>query len=90
MSDTFEVKLERAARRSLAEELPIEVAVAANNFIYRPLARNPHRVGKQLKPPLFPSFSARRGEYRVLYLVDDNLHRIVIQSIRHRRGAHRT
>ncbi len=35
------------------------------------LLENPHRVGKQLRPPLDDRHSALRGTYRVLYRIDD-------------------
>jgi len=39
------------ARRQLTENLPEAVAAAAYEFITGPLLGNPHRVGKQLRPP---------------------------------------
>ncbi len=53
-------------RRQLAEELPESIAFAAFEFITGPLLDNPHRVGKQLMPPLDDRHSARRGTYRIL------------------------
>ncbi|MDR0365341.1 MAG: type II toxin-antitoxin system RelE/ParE family toxin [Bifidobacteriaceae bacterium] len=84
------VDLAGPARRQLAEELPEAVAAAAANFLCGALAENPHRVGKQLEPPLFPAYSARRGDYRVIYLIDDAARRVIVKSIRHRSRAYRT
>lgn len=40
------------ARRQLTEHLPEAGAAAAYEFLVGPLLDNPHRVGKQLRPPL--------------------------------------
>jgi ParE toxin of type II toxin-antitoxin system, parDE len=55
-----------------------------------PLAENPHRVGKPLLEPLAPQYSARRGEYRVLYLIEDEQVTIIITAATHRADAYRT
>jgi mRNA-degrading endonuclease RelE of RelBE toxin-antitoxin system len=54
------------------------------------LLDNPHRVGKALVPPLAPAWSARRGSYRVLYLIDDDAREVLVTAIRHRSDAYRT
>lgn len=54
------------------------------------LADNPHRVGKQLKAPLFPLYSARRGEYRVIYRILEESQLVEIVTIAHRRGSYRS
>lgn len=89
MTDRFEVVFTRSARRALTEFLPEKVAAAAFKFITGPLAENPHRLGKQLRPPLYPLYSARRGEYRVIYRIIDNRLVIEIVSVAHRRDAYR-
>jgi mRNA interferase RelE/StbE len=86
----YEVRFTRSARRALTDGLPEKVAAAAFEFIYTTLARNPHRLGKQLDPPLFPLYSARRGEYRVIYRIIDTVLVIEIVSVVHRRDAYRT
>jgi mRNA interferase RelE/StbE len=50
----------------------------------------PRRVGKPLNPPLDPAWSARRGDYRVLYLVHDASRTVEVTAIRHRRDAYRS
>jgi mRNA interferase RelE/StbE len=65
------------------------VATAAWNFIMGALRENPQRVGKQLVEPLFPLYSARRGEYRVIYRILDDVLIIEIIAIAHRRDAYR-
>ena len=86
---SYEVRFTRTARRALAEELPEKVATAAWRFIMGALRDNPQRVGKQLMEPLFPLYSARRGEYRVMYRILDEVLIIEIVTIAHRRDAYR-
>jgi mRNA-degrading endonuclease RelE of RelBE toxin-antitoxin system len=85
---TWDVELAGPARRQLAEELPESVAAAVANFLCGALAENPHRVGKRLEPPLFPAYSASRGDYRVIYVIDEAAQRVVVKSIRHRREVY--
>ena len=86
---SYEVRFTRSAKRSLALVLPEKVATAAMNFIMGALSENPHRVGKQLKAPLFPMYSARRGEYRVIYRILDDVVVIEIVAVAHRRDSYR-
>ena len=89
MSEPYEVRFTPGAKRALSSDLPEKIATAAFEFIMGTLALNPHRVGKQLREPLFPLYSARRGEYRVVYdIVDDEL-RIDIVAVAHRRDIYR-
>lgn len=89
MSEPYEVVFTRSARRALEITLPESVAAAAFEFIVGPLAENPRRLGKPLREPLAPLYSARRGEYRVLYRIEDNRMVIEIVTIEHRRDAYR-
>lgn len=87
---TYDVRFTSSAQRALAEELPEKVATAAWNFIMGGLSENPHRVGKQLKEPLFPLYSARRGEYRVIYRIVDETRVIEVVAVAHRRDSYRS
>jgi mRNA-degrading endonuclease RelE of RelBE toxin-antitoxin system len=78
------------ARRQLTEHLPEAVAAAAYEFVVGPLLDNPHRVGKQLRPPLNDRHSARRGTYRVIYRIDDHSRTVTVVDVAHRRDAYRT
>lgn len=84
------LRIARPAVTSLAELLPEKVAAAAYAFITGPLLEEPRRVGKSLDPPLVPAWSARRGDYRVLYLIDDDERVVEVTAIRHRNDAYRT
>jgi mRNA-degrading endonuclease RelE of RelBE toxin-antitoxin system len=77
------------ARRQLAERLPAAVASAAYEFIVGPLLDNPHRVGKRLRPPLDDRHTSRRGTYRVIYRIDDELHTISVLDVGHRGDVYR-
>ena len=77
------------ARRQLTENLPEAVAAAAYEFITGPLLDNPHRIGKQLRPPLEDRHSARRGTYRVIYRIDDDIRTVTVVDVAHRRNAYR-
>ncbi|WES66012.1 type II toxin-antitoxin system RelE/ParE family toxin [Microbacter sp. GSS18] len=57
-------------------------------FIVGPLAGNPRRLGNPLREPLAPFRPARRGEYRVLYRIEDDRLVIEIVTIEHRRDAY--
>lgn len=85
----FRVTYSAAARRDLSTVLPEKVATAAFEFIEGALADNPYRVAKQLREPLYPSYSARRGDYRVLYDIVDDEVRIDVVAVAHRRDAYR-
>ena len=90
MSDAYSVRFTPGAKRALTHELPEKVAAAAFEFIMGALSENPHRVGKPLRPPLAPLYSARRGEYRIIYRIDDDRIIIEVVSITHRRDAYRS
>lgn len=86
----YRLRIARAAARALAEVLPEKVAAAAHEFITGPLLDAPHRVGKPLDPPLAPLWSARRGPYRIIYLVDDADRVVDVTAVRHRTDAYHT
>lgn len=88
--EPYRLQISRPAARALAGVLPAKVAMAAYAFITGPLLDNPRRVGKPLNAPLDPAWSARRGDYRVLYLIDDAARTVKITAVRHRSDAYRS
>jgi mRNA interferase RelE/StbE len=76
------------ARRALTR-LPERVGTAVVGFLYGSLADNPHRVGKPLKLGLDGLRSARRGDYRVIYRIDDDRQRVEVMAIEHRSDVYR-
>jgi mRNA interferase RelE/StbE len=84
----FAIAWTAAARRALTR-LPEKVAVAVVEFLYGSLADGPHRVGKPLKLGLEGLHSARRGDYRVIYRIDDGQRLVTIIAIEHRSDIYR-
>lgn len=84
----YEVVFTGTARRALERDLPEKIAAAAFEFIMGALRENPRRLGKPLREPLAPLYSARRGEYRILYRIIDARLVIEVVSITHRRDAY--
>ena len=90
MTMPFQVKVTRTAVRQLTERLPEAVAAACVEFLYGPLASDPHRVGAPLRKPFEGQWRARRGEYRVRYTVDDERKTVTVVDVSHRRDAYRS
>jgi Cytotoxic translational repressor of toxin-antitoxin stability system len=86
---TYRIVLAPPARRAFENGLPAAVAAAAWEFISGPLSEEPFRVGKPLRGPLHGLWSARRGQYRVLYRIDGDAVLVTVVSIAHRRDAYR-
>jgi mRNA interferase RelE/StbE len=84
----FAVAWTATSRRALAR-LPEKIATAAVEFIYGSLAGRPRRVGKPLQLRLAGLDSARRGDYRVIYRIDDDLRTVTVMAIEHRSDAYR-
>lgn len=84
----YELRLSRSARRALAETLPESVAAAVWRFVSGPLLDNPHRVGKALRFELEGYYSARRGQYRVIYRIDEREVLVDVIKISHRGDAY--
>lgn len=72
------------------ERLPETAAAAAIEFCFGPLTTNPRRVGKPLTRELAGQHVARRGEYRVIYRVDDNDGVVHVLRVEHRRDIYRS
>ena len=83
-ADTWPAMATRAPQR-----LPEKVATAAVEFIYESLAENPKRVGKPLRFELEGLHSARRGDYRVVYEIDQHDETVTIIAIQHRADVYR-
>lgn len=86
---SYEIMWSRQAKRALRHDLPESVAAACLEFVLGPLAENPHRVGKPLRAELEGLHSARRGEFRVIYRIDEHVITIHVLSVKHRRDAYR-
>jgi len=84
----YELIIAPTAKRELAEQLPESVAFAVYEFIIGPLLDNPHRVGKQLRPPLHDRHRARRGTYRVICGIDDERQQVTVVGVFSRARAY--
>ena len=84
----YGLRLSRAARTALAETLPEAVTAAVWGFVNGPLLDDPYRVGKRLRFELEGYYSARRGQYRVVYRIDE--HEVIVDVIKisHRSDAY--
>jgi mRNA-degrading endonuclease RelE of RelBE toxin-antitoxin system len=91
--DPYELDLAPAARRVLEvgppRGLPLAIAVAVGNFVRGPLLAEPYRVGKALTFDLDGYRAARRGDYRVIYRIDDDKHIVNVLRIEHRADVYR-
>jgi len=85
----YELVLTPPARRTLTERRREAVAAAVVDFLTTALVRQPRRVGKPLRGDLLGVWSARRGTYRVLYRVREDVREAVVLRIEHRRDAYR-
>lgn len=85
---TYAILMSPRARRALDVDLPESVAAACAEFIFGPLAENPHRVGRPLRDGLAGRYSARRGEFRVIYEIRESQVVVRVITIRHRRDAY--
>ena len=84
----FAIAWTATARRALTR-LPEKIATAVVEFLYGSLAENPHRAGKPLKLGLEGMHSARRGDYRVIYRIDDDQCLVTVIAIEHRSDIYR-
>ena len=86
---TYEVDWTRSALRGL-DRLPEKAASACIEFVYGALAENPKRVGGELRLELTGKRSARRGDFRVIYEINDDARVVTIIAIDHRSDVYRS
>ena len=85
----YEIRITPEGVRTL-DKLPAKVRDAALVAVRGPISENPHRLGKPLVGEFGGLFSARRGDYRIIYSVDDTSNVVIVHRVQHRRSAHRT
>jgi len=86
MADAYEVVVAASTARDV-RRLPI--AVRRSTFAaLESLAAEP-RIGKPLTGALSGLWSLRRGDYRVIYRIDDPERRVEVARIVHRRDVYR-
>jgi len=84
----FEVEITPEGLRHL-NRLPDKVRAAVLETIFGSIAENPTRAGKPLRGELEGLFSARRGEFRIIYEIDEEKGVVLIHRAQHRRTAYR-
>lgn len=84
----YEIRITPEGLRNL-DKLPEKVRDAALSAVRGPIKENPRRLGKPLVGELDGLFSARRGDYRIIYSIDDAAGVVTVHRIQHRRAAYR-
>jgi len=84
----FEVRITPEGLRHL-DRLPPKVRHAALAALHGPIRENPYRLGKPLVGELSGLFSARRGDYRIVYSIDEAAKVVVVHRVQHRGDVYR-
>ena len=87
-SSSYEIDWAASALRSL-DRLPEKIATACVEFVFGGLAENPQRVGRALRFDLEGKRSARRGDFRVIYEIDEQQRVVTVIAIDHRGDVYR-
>lgn len=85
---SYELEITPEGLRHL-NKLPDKVRAAALELMLGGLAREPRRIGKPLVGELAGLWSARRGDYRVIYEIDDQPGVVLVHRVQHRRNVYR-
>jgi mRNA-degrading endonuclease RelE of RelBE toxin-antitoxin system len=73
----------------VSHRLPEKIATACVEFVFGGLAENPQRVGRALRFDLEGKRSARRGDFRVIYEIDEQQRVVTVIAIDHRGDVYR-
>ena len=84
----YEVEITPEGLRHL-RRLPEKVKVAVLETIFGTIAENPQRAGKPLRGELLGLYSARRGDFRVIYDIEEETHTVIIHRAVHRGTVYR-
>lgn len=87
-ADLYDVAWASSALRSL-DRLPEKIGAACIEFAYGGLAQRRRRIGRPLRVDLARKHSARRGDFRLTYEIDDDRRRVTIIAIDHRSDVYR-
>lgn len=85
---TWQVQFSHAALRGL-DRLPPKIAQAVVEFVTVTLPGNPLRMSKPLQGEFEGLQSARRGDYRVLFALDETSRTLLVVRVAHRWDAYR-
>jgi mRNA interferase RelE/StbE len=84
----YQVEITPEGLRHL-NRLPKKVRAAVIEAIFGTIAQNPQRAGKALRGELEGLRSARRGDFRIVYEIDEDARVILVHRAQHRRAAYR-
>jgi mRNA interferase RelE/StbE len=87
-TDPYELRITPEGLRHL-NRLPAKIRAAVLAALHGPIRENPHRLGKVLVGELAGLFSARRGDYRIIYSIDDTAKIVIVHRIQHRASVYR-
>jgi len=79
----YEIRITPEGVRNL-DKLPTKVRDAALVALRGPISENLHRLGKPLVAEFDGLFSARRGDYRIIYSIDYVANVVIVHRIQHR------
>jgi mRNA interferase RelE/StbE len=85
---TYQAAWTSPARRDLAR-LPPRIATVILTYVDQRLVENPQRLSKPLQGTLEGFRSARSGDYRILFRLDEEDERLFITRVDHRAHAYR-
>jgi mRNA interferase RelE/StbE len=89
VTEPYRLRVTASAGRAIQHKLPEGIAAAVLEFITGTLLENPHRVGNALRRELTGIYSARRGAFRILYEIDDEIHLVTVLRVEHRADIYR-
>lgn len=84
----YEVRITPEGLRHL-DRLPPKIRDAALAALHGPITEFPYRLGKALVGDLVGLYSARRGDYRIIYSIDEDAKIVTVHRIQHRGTAYR-
>jgi mRNA-degrading endonuclease RelE of RelBE toxin-antitoxin system len=93
VSDAYTIHIDHGVRRTLQagppKGIPSNAAWAIYEFLSGPLSQDPWRVSKPLHDELEGFRGARRGEYRVVFRIDEEQRIIRVLRVDHRSDVYR-
>ncbi len=87
-ADPYDLRITPEGLRYL-NRLPTKIRDAALATLHGPIRENPRRLGKSLVGELAGLFSARQGDYRIIYSIDDTAKIVIVHRIQHRASVYR-
>lgn len=86
-NDPYQVAITAIAAADL-ERLPKKIAKACIEFLFGALADDPYQFGTPLRAELEGLHCARRGDYRIIYAINDSGRRLEIVHIDRRSAVY--